>query len=52
MSFKNLEYVLNELEHFYNYCSKEQNLNVIGLMAIPPNDDKTKKYFEIMQEFK
>ena len=35
----------NELEPFYNYCTKEQNLNVIGLMAIPPNDDKTKKYF-------
>ena len=40
---------LNELEPFYNYCTKEQNLNVIGLMAIPPNDDKTKKYFEIMK---
>ena len=39
----------NELEPFYNYCTKEQNLNVIGLMAIPPNDDKTKKYFEIMK---
>jgi len=40
----------NELEPFYNYCTKEQNLNVIGLMAIPPNDDKTKKYFEIMKK--
>jgi len=40
---------LNELESFYNYCSKEQDLDVIGLMVIPPNDDNTKKYFETMQ---
>ena len=41
---------LKELESFYNYCSKEQDLNVLGLMVIPPNDDNTKKYFETMQE--
>ncbi len=41
---------LKELESFYNYCSKEQDLNVLGLMVIPPNDDNTKKYFEMMQE--
>ncbi len=40
---------LSELESFYNYCSKEQDLDVIGLMVIPPNDDNTKKYFETMQ---
>ena len=41
---------LKELESFFNYCSKEQDLNVLGLMVIPPNDDNTKKYFETMQE--
>lgn len=37
---------VNETEEFYNYCTKEKNLNIIGLMAIPPNDGNTKKYFE------
>ena len=37
---------VNETEEFYNYCTKEKNLNILGLMAIPPNDGNTKKYFE------
>ena len=36
----------SDLDAFYNYCSKEIDLNVIGLMVIPPNDKNTKKYFE------
>ena len=36
----------SDLDAFYNYCSKELDLNVIGLMVIPPNDKNTKKYFE------
>ena len=36
----------NDLDAFYNYCSKEQGLDVIGLMIIPPNDNNVKKYFE------
>ena len=35
----------NEVDAFYNYCSKELDLNVIGLMVIPPNDKNTKKKF-------
>jgi len=31
---------------FVRYCMEEINLNVIGLMVIPPNDDKTTEYFE------
>ena len=34
-----------ELDEFYNYCTYEKNLNVIGLMAIPPNDKNPNKYF-------
>ena len=37
---------VSDLDAFYNYCSKELDLNVIGLMVIPPNDKNTKKYFE------
>ena len=36
----------NDLDAFYNYCSIEKNLDIIGLMIIPPNDENTKKYFK------
>ena len=36
----------NEVDSFYNYCSKEKNMNILGLMAIPPNDDNSSKYFQ------
>ena len=39
-----------ELDSFYNYCIKEKNLNVIGLMVIPPNDNNTNKYFKNLDE--
>ena len=39
-----------EVDSFYNYCTKEKNMNILGLMAIPPNDDKTDKYFESLSE--
>ena len=36
-----------DAKSFARYCTKEINLNVIGLMVIPPNnDDKTTEYFE------
>jgi len=41
---------VNELDAFYTYCSKEIKLDVVGLMVIPPNDDKTIKYFKLMEE--
>lgn len=39
-----------EVDAFYNYCSKEKNMNILGLMAIPPNDDNTDKYFRSVSE--
>ena len=35
-----------DAKSFARYCTEEINLNVIGLMVIPPNDDKTAEYFE------
>ena len=35
-----------DAKSFAQYCIEEINLNVIGLMVIPPNDDKTTEYFE------
>mgnify|MGYP003952812277 CR=1 FL=1 len=35
-----------DAKSFVKYCREEINLNIIGLMVIPPNDDKTNEYFE------
>ena len=39
-----------QLDSFYNYCTKELNLNVIGLMTIPPNDGNVTTYFKNLME--
>ena len=39
-----------DLDAFYNYCTKEARLKVIGLMIIPPNDDNTEKYFKSLSQ--
>ena len=41
---------INEIDNFYNYCTLEKNLNVLGLMIIPPNDQNTSKYFKTTSE--
>ena len=41
---------VSELEPFYNYCVNEINLNIIGLMLIPPNDNNSVKYFKSLNE--
>ena len=30
---------VSEIDQFYDYCQKELNLNIVGLMAIPPIDN-------------
>ena len=40
----------NEVDEFYNYCTREKKMNILGLMAIPPNDDNTEKYFKSLSE--
>ena len=41
---------VNELDSFYNYCTQEKKLEIVGLMVIPPNDKKTNKYFKSLNE--
>ena len=41
---------VSELDPFYNYCRNEINLNIIGLMVIPPNDNNSEKYFKSLNE--
>ena len=43
--------IVNETEELLNYC-KELKLNVIGLMCIPPVNQKSDKYFEKMNSLK
>ena len=40
----------NEVDAFFNYCTKEKKMNVLGLMIIPPNDSNTDKYFKNISE--
>ena len=41
---------VSELDPFYNYCVNEINLDIVGLMVIPPNDNKSEKYFKSLNE--
>ena len=41
---------LNDLKSFNEYCIKELNLSVLGLMAIPPNDNDTENHFKRISE--
>ena len=42
--------LINDLENFYNYCTKELDLNIIGLMCIPPANADSSKYFKLLKE--
>ena len=35
----------NDLNNFYNYCTRDLSLNVIGLMCMPPDDSNSQEYF-------
>jgi len=36
---------LSKLNEFYNLCTQDLKLNIIGLMCLPPKDDNTNEYF-------
>ena len=42
----------NELKNFHQVCTTELNLDIIGLMCLPPNDGKTSYYFSEMKRLK
>ena len=41
---------VSKLKDFLEECQKKLNLNIIGLMCIPPNNENTEKYFKEMNE--
>ncbi len=38
------------VDDFYYYCTKELNINIIGLMALPPNDGNQNIHFKNLME--
>ena len=40
---------MTELDSFYNYCTTEAKLKIIGLMVLPPNENDTNKYFKVLE---
>ena len=42
--------MFNDLYNFYNYCTKDLSLNVIGLMCMPPVDSNSQEYFEKLKK--
>ena len=43
---------ISELKNFYEKCTKELSLNIVGLMCIPPQHGLVKNYFNEMVELK
>ena len=41
---------LKNLQNFYNYCTKQLTLNIIGLMCLPPINNSSIKYFKILKK--
>ena len=42
--------LLNDLDSFYNFCTKELSLNITGLMCLPPINSDSNKYFQILKK--
>ena len=42
--------MLNELNRFYNFCTKELSLDIIGLMCLPPIDSNSEEYFKLLKK--
>lgn len=40
---------LKDFNKFYEYCTKDLSLNVIGLMCIPPIDSNSNEYFKLLK---
>ena len=42
----------NDLQEFLKTCKEAYDLDIIGLMCLPPNDSETEKYFSRMKVLK
>ena len=39
----------DDVQNFYKKCVEDLNLDIVGLMCLPPKEEKTKSYFSRMQ---
>ena len=39
---------IDQVENFYNKCTNELELDIVGLMCLPPNNEKSSLYFSKM----
>ena len=42
--------LIKDLQNFYDYCTKELSLNIIGLMCMPPAELDPKNYFTMLKK--
>jgi len=42
--------LLNDLNKFFDYCTKDLSLNIVGLMVLPPVTQDSNQYFKILKE--
>ena len=42
--------MFNDLKNFFNYCTKDLLLNVIGLMCMPPVTSNSQEYFKKLEK--
>ena len=42
--------LLNDLNNFYHYCTKQLSLNIIGLMCLPPIESNPQEYFKMLKK--
>ena len=42
--------LIKDLQNFYDYCTKELSLNIIGLMCLPPADLDSENYFIMLKK--
>ena len=42
--------LLNDLDRFYNFCTKDLSLNITGLMCLTPINSNSSKYFQILKK--
>ena len=41
---------IEKLKEFFNFCNNNTQLSIVGLMAIPPNDNNSERYFKKIAE--
>ena len=41
---------ISDLNSFYKYCLNDLSLNIIGLMCLPPINEDSKKYFDLLKK--